>query len=175
MNNRFKHHSHLLPGDASWTIYYNTVQRSRAFAASMEVMWKLGVDHMTMEFSSNVKHRGKIRRRMSSDQSSRKEKQRGSWGGLKEPDEISEVVREHRPDESGTVTPSKASKAGGRRTRTLELISIGFLWRAKLSFNRDRRSPSRFKVLSGSQKVNTSIQRSTIHVFSGRSSRLSLA
>jgi hypothetical protein len=39
----------------------------------MEVMWKQGVDHMTMEFSSDVKHRGKIRRRMSSDQSSKKE------------------------------------------------------------------------------------------------------
>jgi hypothetical protein len=40
---------------------------------------------------------------------------------------MSEVVREHRPDESGkrTVTPSKASEAGGGRNRALELNIIG--------------------------------------------------
>jgi hypothetical protein len=32
---------------------------------------------------------------------------------------------------------------------------IGFLRRPKLSFNYDRRSTSRFKILSSSQKVNS--------------------
>jgi hypothetical protein len=46
---------------------------------------------------------------MSSNQSSRKGKQGGWLGGLKEPDEISEVLRERRPGKSGkgTVIPSK--------------------------------------------------------------------
>jgi hypothetical protein len=46
---------------------------------------------------------------MLSNQSSRKDKQRGWLGALKKPDEINEVVRERRPGKSGkgTVIPSK--------------------------------------------------------------------
>jgi hypothetical protein len=45
-----------------------------------------------------------------SDKSLRKEEQMR----CREPDEVSEIGREHRPDESrkGTVLPSKASQAG---------------------------------------------------------------
>jgi hypothetical protein len=65
---------------------------------------------------------------MLSDQSSRKDNQREWRGGLKEPDEISELARGHRRVESGKdiVTPLKASKAGRGRSRTFELITIGW-------------------------------------------------
>jgi hypothetical protein len=60
-------------------------------------------------------------------QSPRRDKQKGWRGGLKEPDEVIEVAREHRPDESGksTATSSKASHTGGGRSRAFESIIIG--------------------------------------------------
>jgi hypothetical protein len=98
--------------------------------------------------------------RMLSNQSSRKDKQRGWQSELKELDEVGELAREHRPDESGkgTLALPKSSETGGGRSREFDLIMIGrLLWWAKPSFSGDRCSSSYFTVFSGSQKINNSL------------------
>jgi hypothetical protein len=54
INNRFKRHIHLLPGDASWEKYYGATERPSPFAASMEIMWQQGIGPLTKAFSYNV-------------------------------------------------------------------------------------------------------------------------
>jgi hypothetical protein len=63
---------------------------------------------------------------MSGSQLSRKETQRGWQGGLKEPDEVNEVARHHRSDESGKrdLTLPKSLETGGGRSQAFELIMI---------------------------------------------------
>jgi hypothetical protein len=54
--------------------------------------------------------------------------QLSGWrSGLKKPEEVSEVAREHRPDElgKGTTRPSKTPLIGGGRTRAFEFTMIG--------------------------------------------------
>jgi hypothetical protein len=56
----------------------------------------------------------------------RKDPERGWRSGLKEPDEVSEVPREHLPDESekSALTQPKLSETGGGRSRVFERIMI---------------------------------------------------
>jgi hypothetical protein len=63
---------------------------------------------------------------------------------LKRSDEVSEVAREDRPDESGKnpVTLSKALLIGREEIKHLNRLEVGRLFVTdRLSFNRDDRPP----------------------------------
>jgi hypothetical protein len=71
---------------------------------------------------------------------------------------VNEVAREHCPDESEkrALTLPKSSNIKEGIEHLSEPWSAGRLFvTVKLYFNRDRRSTSRFKIFSSSQKVNT--------------------
>jgi hypothetical protein len=59
-----------------------------------------------------------------------KDQSREWRSGLKETDEVNEVAREHRPDESEKSAPTvpKPPETGARRSRTFERIMVGRLF-----------------------------------------------
>jgi hypothetical protein len=80
---------------------------------------------------------------------------------LKEPDEISEVLRERRPGKSGkgTVIPSKIWDGGGGRNRAFEMIIIGRPATLRLLYFRALKAICRRLFLWQCQQCDGSLRR----------------
>jgi hypothetical protein len=79
---------------------------------------------------------------------------------LKGSNEVSEIARERRPDESEkrVLMLPKSSETSGGRSREFEPITIdALLWRPKPLFSRNHCSTSPFKIFSSSPKANSFI------------------